>query len=425
MDEEERLARSMGITGKGQLGYVTVVRLKTIANFWPSLQFTYNGRSSTLKTLSELAAWLAERRKRYPTRARIEEEKARKARQREEARLAIAAKQEQERKKEEEQSLQLVKPKGEESVQKRKKEQREKDHKGDGSSREEKAVQKAEKLRIKYERAQQKVARLTAQISNPKVKMEEDQKPAPTMLSETTVEDLAVARLAAAGCDAEVLLTPTSQSHSPIPAMGAEVSDPARGQDALEPAVETQDYEVVTVTSTLALSDSNSLDSSDTTSSDSDSDSDDTSQLSSDIEDDSSDSDAAPTEQSSKVPSSHPIDSPTPPPPKQMKNELCRSYVRNGRCPLDGQCKYKHELPKRGAQQKVEQKQQSKRQKDAYAKPVAPRLTLYQRVSLPIYLLLPILNRHRWFYRRKNKKMRLYLTTLFIWERKAYLKKRS
>ena len=49
-------------------------------NFKLRLQFTYKGRISTLQSTSDIAAWIEERKKRYPTKARIAE-KAERARQ--------------------------------------------------------------------------------------------------------------------------------------------------------------------------------------------------------------------------------------------------------------------------------------------------------------------------------------------------------
>ena len=387
------------------------------------MRITYNGRSSTLSSSSELAAWLAERKKRYPTRARIEGEKARKSQQQEEARLARIAKQEQERKEKEEQKIQLERLKVKERIQRKKEQKQENPCKGNELSREEKAVQKAEKLRRKYERAQEKVARLTAPISRSKAKVESSPELAARALRKARVDDLTVAGHAAAGGDAEALLTPTSRSHSPIQAAEADISDISRTHDALLSPAKVQDHPVVTLPETLAFSDSSSLDFSDSTSSDSDSDS--TSRDSSNDDDESSDSNSAPIVLSSKVPSSEPASPPKPPPPKQVKNEICRSYLRNGRCPFEGRCQYKHELPERGARQKEERKQQDKRQKQVNTRPVAPRLTLYQRVSLLFCLLLAILSRHRWCYRRRKKKMRLFLTISSIWEKRVYLKERE
>ena len=354
------------------------------------MQFTYNGRSSTLKTASELAAWLAERKKRYPTRARAEEEKARKSKQREEARLERIAKLEQERKEKEEHSAQFARLKAEESIERRRDKQWQSLRQGEELSREEKAIIKADKLRRKYEKAQEKVARLTARISSPEVKMEDIPKSASMALRETTIDDLKVAEHAATGHDIEALLTPVSQTHSPILASKAGISDLSESKAALELAVEARDQHSDTLSEVSSSSDSNSLDFSDSILSDSDSD--EISEESSDDEEESSDSDAPPRELSSKVLPSEPVDYPKPPPPRQVKNELCKSYLRNGRCPFQSRCRYKHELPPRGAQQKVEQKQEARSRKKISPEPVAPRLNLYQRVSRRSSSLLRLLN---------------------------------
>lgn len=42
-----------------------------------SLEISYNGKTSTLQTASDIAAWIAERKKRFPTKARIAERSSR------------------------------------------------------------------------------------------------------------------------------------------------------------------------------------------------------------------------------------------------------------------------------------------------------------------------------------------------------------
>ena len=339
------------------------------------MQFTYNGRSSTLNSASELAAWLEERKRRYPTKARIEEENSRKVKQQEEARQAKKVEEDQKRRKKEEQNIQLARMKVEESI--KRKQQRSFDE-GTKLDRETQAIQKAEKLRRKYEKAQEKVARIAARNASPRNSLIDSSECVSVASTSGIANDFMVASHAAEGADIGALLTPTSQCLSPITAPKNINSDSLESKNDLGNDLEEKDDIGITRQGDSAPNDLDSLDSSDSLSSASDSE--DSSELSSSSEDESSDSDAAPEVATSKAPMSEPVEVPKPPPPKQKRDEICRSYLRNGRCPFKERCLYKHELPKRGARQKEQQKQQLKAEKSARTKPTVPRMSLYQRV---------------------------------------------
>ena len=66
------------------------------------LQFSYNGKTSTLGSAGDIAAWIEERRKRFPTKARVAEAAARKAKAQEQAKVSKERRREENRKKQEE-----------------------------------------------------------------------------------------------------------------------------------------------------------------------------------------------------------------------------------------------------------------------------------------------------------------------------------
>ncbi|KAK8243712.1 hypothetical protein HDK90DRAFT_522280 [Phyllosticta capitalensis] len=107
------------------------------------LQFEYKGRSSTLKTSADIAAWIAERKKQYPTKARAlekqkAEEEARKAREETRSNAEASAERENKHKSKESPANKRTK-------------------KSDDRKAMEKHLAKAEKLRKKLERAEAKI----------------------------------------------------------------------------------------------------------------------------------------------------------------------------------------------------------------------------------------------------------------------------
>lgn len=134
-DEEARLAK--GGTGAGI-----------------ALQVTYRGRTSKLQTSDEIAAWIAERKKRFPTQAKVAEKK----KAMEEANKAKKAKQEAQRQQKEAQKV---------ATQRAKKEQEKRNRKEHASSSgpadaAAKAKSKAEKLRQKLMKEEKRIAQAEA-----------------------------------------------------------------------------------------------------------------------------------------------------------------------------------------------------------------------------------------------------------------------
>ncbi|KAM5472548.1 hypothetical protein MferCBS49748_001212 [Microsporum ferrugineum] len=135
VDEEAKLAASLA---KGEL------------------KFSYKGRTSTLGSTAEVRAWIEERKRRFPTRERVEEktkeEQARKA-AKEEARKQ---KDEARRRKEEEARKQR------EEEARKAREKREKEKRADASDVAAKAKMRADKLREKLARQERKLAQAEA-----------------------------------------------------------------------------------------------------------------------------------------------------------------------------------------------------------------------------------------------------------------------
>ena len=353
-------------------------------------------------------AWIAERKRRFPTKARIEEAAERKRKVQEEARLAKQQrKDEYQRKKEEEQARRI-------EIEKKKSAQ---DKPSKILDKETKAELKAEKLRKMFEKAQRKVDKLKAK----KAVKEEEQPQAPKIESGSRVEvekSIAKSEEEADGLKHKKAQSPegsfiphykqepksrtsvevTSGIQNPPPANetipNLELTPvpltPESQPSPLPPTSEieapTDDLSIVKIilesigvpdmSSTISLDDGGtSNDSSDLTS-DTSSD-----ELSSDevhdLSIDTPSSDSAPEENSSKSAAPEFV---IPAKPAEKK-AICRNFLARGRCARGEQCQYRHELPERGqgtANAAKEKKRKGKRQEYSEKR---ERMTLYQRVS--------------------------------------------
>ncbi|KAF2085685.1 hypothetical protein K490DRAFT_67565 [Saccharata proteae CBS 121410] len=126
------------------------------ANVGGVLQFEYKGRSSTLKSPEEIAAWIEERKKRFPTKARIEE-KAKLDAEKKVARQQMADR------------VTAEKKAHEKSVSDKRKKQKTQPEANDDDRRRktmEKHLRKAEKLRKQLQQEEEKAAR-AARAANP------------------------------------------------------------------------------------------------------------------------------------------------------------------------------------------------------------------------------------------------------------------
>lgn len=123
------------------------------------IQIEYNGIISVLGTREEYAAWIAERKKRFPTRERIEQHKAELEKRRAEAakrreEQAAIRKEEQESKRKEEQAA--ARKKVEESIQKKGKKS------ADGEEKVKEALDEGAKLEMKLAKIQKKLEKTKA-----------------------------------------------------------------------------------------------------------------------------------------------------------------------------------------------------------------------------------------------------------------------
>ncbi|GAB1212859.1 hypothetical protein ATERTT37_002008 [Aspergillus terreus] len=257
-----------------------------------ALQITYRGRTSTLQSPEDIAAWIEERKKRFPTQARIEErkkamEEAKKAREE-------AARQREQRRQETKRA--------------------QKEQANDGANPMDeaaKAKQRADKLRRKLQKEQKRVEKAEADAERARMKVEELQK--------------------AASAQAQ-----PGGSGSDVAPQGVETTD----------AVSTDTANVVpskdAVEDDAALS-SHASESSDWTSSSG-------SDTSSDSDD--SDDDSAPEEATSRREGPERVA----PPARESKKRICRHFLRTGRCLRGDNCKFLHEKPERPVKQKAAEK---------------------------------------------------------------------
>lgn len=310
------------------------------------LQFTYKGRTSTLQSPAEIAAWVEERKKRYPTQARIEEKK----RVLEEAKKARNQSMKQK-------ELQLEENRRQQKEARAQKEREKLDRKGqqkhtsDAMDAAAKAKLKAEKLRRKLVKEEKRVAKAEANAERARLKAEalrqgfhESNAVSRPEFGPDTLQAVAVAtssddggHLDEHGEKSNLLLT---SGHSALEEP-REASDRVLSHETATPQADAGELDAALWTPL-----SEPTDSSDETSS---SGSDASSLLSSSSLSDTGDSDGdSPPEEAS----SH-RDGPqrVAPPPREGKKpkKLCHHFARKGRCSRGDRCRFLHELPDGGA----------------------------------------------------------------------------
>ena len=371
-------------------------------------QFSYNGRLATLKSPSDIAAWIAERKKRYPTKARVEE----KVKRKEEEAMNVRNRREEQKRLKKEAS----------------------DQKQRDLDREAKAKLKAEKLRKQYEKAQRRVVEMEAkkakseesgswkegepnvveQVAKNKVKEETRtaesdvcQMPAqaevnshpvnPSLGFSTSAEisdmkesvsldaaenaavmdnetGISVARdISNTQCSGPDPLTPTSQPTSPY------ISTSLRQAESSPPSLMVDSLSKEPPSKAQSRSDSRNLEN-ETDSSHSLSDT--SSDLSSDDSDDSSSEESsssndAPNEATSKRAGPAKVG----PSRATKRMPICKLFLANGRCKRGDRCRYLHKLPERGTASR-EKAIRGIGKKGAEREEKRERMTLYQRVSL-------------------------------------------
>ena len=374
-DEESRLAPK--VSGVGQL---------------QQLQINYRGRTSTLGSLADIAAWIEERKKNFPTKARAAEAADRK-RQRDEAQKAASKAQKERRDKQNTEAKEKKKKLKADAENERKQAKEAREAKEEPEDAATKAKRKIEKLRRQLEKEEKRIAKAEAQMAraDDAIKLEKHVEEDPlaqgvkrkrstspeTLIKADQIDALdetntvAIKRSALhdapdSTTTAPDPLTPTSQPRPPdesddmsppgIDLAGAAVTLPAA-------SAVTQDYTLMSDFS----SEISSPDSEDMTSSSGSSDS-------------SADSDDAPEETISKRDKPERV----PPPKREKPKQLCKSFMEHGRCRFGDSCRFRHELPDRGSQAA---KAAAKANEAKKPKGRKERVSLHQRVSpLPFYL---------------------------------------
>ncbi|KAL8664806.1 MAG: hypothetical protein Q9168_007838 [Polycauliona sp. 1 TL-2023] len=341
MDEESKLA-------------ATVPAASTVQQ----LQFTYKGQTSTLQNPDDIASWLEERRKRFPTAAKKAEKEERLRKEREE----------REEKRRAERLLER---------QKRTLEKDKQDVQQDKQDAAAKAKLKVEKLRKRLEKEERRIAKSEAK-SLKRSKSDADEEPLPESKrlkrGEASADiDKSVPAVAATEAshgleekskndtEANVSnpipdpLTPTSQPAISEPEIKGEFHFDQSSSDpkVLPPATtngstlhlgtdhEEQQYAKV---DSIASADSSSISSDDTLE-------DDTSSSGSPSSDSGTDGEAPKTVSSrQKGPQK------VPPPKKKDKQgkAVCRDFLQTGRCRRGKRCRWRHALPDRGQRKREE-----------------------------------------------------------------------
>ena len=285
------------------------------------LQFTYRGETAKLQSPSDIAAWIAERRKKFPTQARVDEKK----KALEEAKAARdaareAARQEKEKEKEKAKQKQVEHKLGEEAA----------DPALDEAM---KAQRKADKIRRNLDREQKRFAKAEAAAEAARLKVEALQKQA---------QGLDIGQTPQVNGSADPKTEPSDSAEGVDP-MSLDATDTAKAAgaqlgDTRSIPTETVDATADRLEGAMDLS-SDVSDPSDWTSSsgsDADSESD-------------SDGDSAPEEATSRRQGPERV----PPPPREGKKIRCRHFARSGQCNRGDSCQFSHEAPERGPKTKA------------------------------------------------------------------------
>lgn len=347
-----------------------------------TLQFTYKGQTATLQTASDIASWIAERKKKFPTAARIEEKK----KAGEEAKAARdALRREKEKAKQQEKQEKLEKqgkqgkPKDEkeqEQEQERKLSDVQADPAIDAAM---KAQRKADKIRRNLDREQKRFAKAEAEAEAARLKVAALQKQVMGLGSESSPVDGAPE---SEGCPATCNGgggDSTSTGAAPTEALTAEAL-------TAEATVETMDADLqadsipLSVEALLKASadglgepgEAMDIDSDDSGSSDWTSSSGSESEPEEDDgQDDDDDGDSAPEVASSRREGPERV----PPPPREVKKPICRHFARTGQCNRGDKCKFLHDTRERGTKAKAVDKK--------------GRKGLFQAVSIIIFFPPP------------------------------------
>jgi hypothetical protein len=302
-------------------------RLAPSSNTEP-LKFSYRGRTAMLQSPAEIAAWIEERKKRYPTQTRVEEKK----------KVMEEARKRQEIQREE--ALRQQKEKRERAKPERKEQQKRSSDPIDAAV---KAKLKAERLRKKLAKEERRVAKAEADAERARLEAEAVQQG----LAAKPDEDGPQVSEGIEGDSSQVVAVHLPEGDATYPVVNGTdgVHAAVRNQETDNNLLDTCPQEhadsppatvAPAVEASLELSNTSgetSSDGSDLSSSDSDDDSDD------------DDGDSAPEEVSFRRDGPERV----PPPPRETQKRLCRHFARTGRCSRGGRCRFAHERPEGGA----------------------------------------------------------------------------
>ncbi|KAJ5799946.1 uncharacterized protein N7518_002014 [Penicillium psychrosexuale] len=345
------------------------------------LQVSYKGKTATLQTPSDIAAWIAERKKKFPTQARVEEKK----KSMEEAKAARELTRQQKQKEQQDKRKEHT--------------QKQNEHKTDPAADATTNAQRREKIRRNLEREEKRIQKAMAETEAARLRMEALQKealslnedfnqdedtgstieqPAPVIKAEpaTAVPEPAMktesenavtepatkTELETAVPEATMKIEP----HGPIPEPAQSTVESGDATDAqgvpgllfeshhLEHTIKTEhptdhDLDAMELASDHGASDWTS---SGASGSDSDSDPD--------------SDDSAPEQVTSRRTGPERV----PPPPRQGKKTVCRYFARNGHCNRGDQCKFLHEndseRPSKARAKPTEKKEKETKRKGLY-----------------------------------------------------------
>ena len=407
------------------------------------LRFSYKGRHATLSTPTEIAAWIEERKRRYPTQARVAEAAERKRKLQEADRIA----------REERKAISTRKRMISQELSKQEREKKSKKKQKDVANEQ----SKAEKLRRDLEKAQRRLASFEVRTASAHtVVVQDSEQPASARVECPRIEAVDPMRVMiynsesgpdkvpatedrpfSGGQTLSYLTAPREEADNTVSnsqpldtkphQLAKTCSDsqasisqrPERNTDSscssvLVPSITKPLAADCTLDTTqyqkLGIDDdgvTNDVDNSTSnTSSDSETDS--------ESEDDTSSSGSSsagsePPESSTncEVPSSNPVA--RPPRPKA----ICHAFLKNGRCHRGDQCRYRHELPERGSGAKAPN-QEGKKKGARFREEEKPRMSLYQRVSLPEMFREYALTLYRCLPGSRKRKTRSCSSTLSL-----------
>ncbi|KAL1854721.1 hypothetical protein Plec18170_004812 [Paecilomyces lecythidis] len=326
VDEEAKLAQS-GSTG--------------------SLQFTYKGRTSTLQSQADIAAWIEERKKRFPTQQRVEERK--KAQEEVQRARNEALKQKQKQREEAKQKQKEARAKQEQAKEERKAAA---EGPADPMDAAAKARHKADKLRRKLMKEEKRAAKAEADAERARLEAEALKKGLSndTGAQGSTQEAEPKAEGADESASVKDVGVPQSSTET---AAAAAPHVPPESIPVLTGELNTQGDQPMDIDGVASTSFPDVSDTSDeTSSSGSDLSSDDSSDSGSDSDSD-GDSDSAPEEVSSRRDGPERV----PPPPREAaKKKVCRHFLQKGRCSRGDQCRFSHDVSAAKAQTKPAEK---------------------------------------------------------------------